>query len=105
MLRVGKSGQCFLSASLLTSLMPNSIIWRSINSTVARYATVTSWTQWAHLTQCQIKNAISSAQTIGLANGSPRLTIKDIGVVLDVLSDWNVAMGKRDGVAHQEKDV
>ncbi|KAI0062759.1 P-loop containing nucleoside triphosphate hydrolase protein [Artomyces pyxidatus] len=39
----------------------------------------------------QIKNAFSSAKTISLANGSPRLTIEDVNVVLDVLSDWHQA--------------
>ncbi|KZV69065.1 P-loop containing nucleoside triphosphate hydrolase protein [Peniophora sp. CONT] len=39
----------------------------------------------------QIKNVVSSAQTISLANGSPRLKLEEVDVVLGVLHDWQSA--------------
>ncbi|TFK72379.1 P-loop containing nucleoside triphosphate hydrolase protein [Pluteus cervinus] len=52
----------------------------------------------------QIKNAFSSAQTIALANDSPKFTVEDIDVVLEVLHDWKAAVKADAEEARREKE-
>ncbi|TFK72377.1 P-loop containing nucleoside triphosphate hydrolase protein [Pluteus cervinus] len=52
----------------------------------------------------QIKNAFSSAQTIALANGSQKLTVEDINVVLEVLQDWKIAVKAEGNEPKKDKE-
>ncbi|VDB95411.1 unnamed protein product [Peniophora sp. CBMAI 1063] len=65
-------------------------VWKTFLAKVSLQVSEKDLTRLAdhHINGRQIKNVVSSAQTISLANGSSGLSLEDIDVVLGVLHDW-----------------